>query len=165
MFIKSFIKKSISIDLKNGDGETPLMISLMYLNYTSSIETVKFLLENGANINLQDRSGNTSLILALRDIYLYFYEIYDEHCFLKHFIVSSFEIMELLLENGADPNIQNKSGYTVLMIASIKKKPLKIIKLLIENGANPDLKNKDGKTAFDLASTDECKNLIKSYMN
>ena len=42
---------------------------------------------------------------------------------------------------------------------------IETVKLLLQNGADINLQNKYGQTAYDLAPTNECRNLIKSYMN
>lgn len=60
-------------------------------------EFVKFLIENGADVNSKDKNGNTALISASsnRDL----------------------EIAKLLIENRADLNAKNKHGKTALMVA------------------------------------------------
>ena len=63
----------------------------------------------------------------------------------------------LLLESGANPNIQGKiKGDTPLHLAAYyhdnnKKNKKDIIPPLLEFGANPYIKNKKGKTSFDIA--------------
>ena len=83
------------------------------------------------------------------------------------------EIIKILLDNNADPNLQNRFGETALMyaiessnmVSSNRISTIKVIKLLLENGADINLQNIYGHTAYDLAKTEECKKLIKSYMN
>jgi ankyrin repeat protein len=57
------------------------------------------------------------------------------------------ELVEHLINSGADVNFTDKKGNTPLMIAC-KKGDLSIAKLLIENGANPNIQNKYGETAL-----------------
>lgn len=45
-----------NINLKNNNGETALMLASKYSNTDSSIETVKILIDYGANVNLQDKN-------------------------------------------------------------------------------------------------------------
>jgi len=45
------------------------------------------------------------------------------------------EIVQILLDNGANPNLQRKDGVTVLMLAS-KYEQHDIVSLLLEHGAN-----------------------------
>ena len=52
---------------------------------------------------------------------------------------SNIEIVKLLLENGADPNIKNNDGYTALAAATFYNNP-EIVKILLEYGADPFIK-------------------------
>ena len=52
--------------MKNADGRTQLMTTCRYSNTNSNIETVKLLLDAGANIDLQNSNGWTALMLACR---------------------------------------------------------------------------------------------------
>lgn len=64
---------------------------------------------------------------------------------------SSLKTVKLLLECGADPNIQNKYGHTALMIASSYSNTdsnLKTVECLLEYDANPDIQCIAGKTAL-----------------
>ena len=63
---------------------------LIYAAWNGSTEVVKTLIEIGANINIQNDSGDTSLRLAARR--------------------GLTEIAKILVENGADMNIKH-SGY------------------------------------------------------
>jgi len=60
------------------------------------------------------------------------------------FVVSrrEFQLVKLLLEYGADPNIRNRLGRTPLFyIVIVGDKPKAIIKLLMECGADPDIED------------------------
>ena len=66
-----------------------------------------------------------------------------------------FKYLSILLENGADPNIQEKNGWTALMNASIysnKDSTEETVRILLENGANPNIQNNDGWAALMFAS-------------
>jgi ankyrin repeat protein len=65
-----------------------------------NIELVKFLVERGANMDLQDREGDTPLLQACK--------LYSP----------SYKVVKYLLEQGADPQIENRK----------KKKPLDHVK-------------------------------------
>lgn len=62
-----------------------------------------------------------------------------------------YDVVKLLIENGADVNLGDKDGITPLMEASIMGH-LKIATLLIEEGATVDAKATSGVTALWLAS-------------
>ena len=78
-------------------------------------------LKAGVNVNLQDKEGNTALMLVCQ-----------EYAKWKHDSLQ--ELLALLLNAGADPNIKNKEGKTALQYAREKKADA-FIKLLQEHGA------------------------------
>lgn len=131
--------------------------------YGGSIDTVKYFLEQGMDINTRNFEEKTAL--------------YETSSNRKP------EVVELLLKRGADPNLtddrgdsplhraayfgrvenavllinakadlnlKNKYGDTALHIA-LKKGHLPVSKLLIENGAKINEKNKKGQTPLDIA--------------
>ena len=57
------------------------------------------------------------------------------------------EIVELLLDSGADPNIKNYRGNTALMMASVKGYS-DIVRLLLERNADPNIQNNEGYTSL-----------------
>ena len=60
------------------------------------------------------------------------------------------EIVKLLCENGANINLQDKDGFSALMIAT-DKGYLEIVKFLLENGANINLQDNNGNSALSIA--------------
>ena len=62
-----------------------------------------------------------------------------------------YEFIKVLLENDADPDIQeDDKKQTPLMIAVDQDKP-DIVLLLLENGADPNIKNNYCESAYDIA--------------
>lgn len=60
------------------------------------------------------------------------------------------EMIRLLLDRGANPNIQNSDGKTALMFAVMNDSPQrKIIQLLLDRGADPDIADNEGKIVDD----------------
>lgn len=103
----------------------------MYFN-TECVEEIRNIIVNNKklNINAQDYRGYSSLHYAV--------------------LINYFELVKLLLENGADPNIQNIFKQTPLHHTS-KFTNLNIVKLLLESGADytiTDLKGKYGLHEF-----------------
>ena len=88
------------------------------------------MIEKGANLNIQNKNGNTPLNLA---------------------IFNSKNIAILLIEKGANLDIQDYRGNTPLHDA-IAYELEDISRLLIEKGADFTFKNKDGITSFGYAS-------------
>jgi ankyrin repeat protein len=56
------------------------------------------------------------------------------------------------LETGLDPNLSNKLGWTLLMLAAMKNGDTSVGSLLLDHGAVLDVRNKFGETALSLAA-------------
>ena len=91
---------------------------------------VNLLIENGANMNMKDRSGTNCLFAACDS---------DEP-----------KTVKAILSRGVvDLNEFNSSGWTVLhKLAAVNnhEAAAKITPMLIKNGANPDLRDNNGNT-------------------
>ena len=85
---------------------------------SGSLQAVRYILTQGADVNLQSKTGETALHQAV-DLGLY-------------------EIVHLLLLNKADPNIQQNDGESPLHIAAFKGDH-KMIILLLEFSSDPNL--------------------------
>ena len=97
---KEYMSES-EINRKNEEGWTALMLAARNSSTYSSNETVKLLLDNGADVNLKNNRGLSALMLAVENSK-------------KN---SSSEIVKLLLDNGADVNLKKERGTTALMLA------------------------------------------------
>ncbi|HEY3473066.1 MAG TPA: ankyrin repeat domain-containing protein [Anaerolineales bacterium] len=60
------------------------------------------------------------------------------------------KIVDMLLKNGADPNVREQGGYTPLHAAA-QNGDLGVVRTLIYGGADLEIKSHDGKTPLDLA--------------
>jgi ankyrin repeat protein len=80
-------------------------------------------------INIKNHSGESPLFYAAKN---------DVH-----------EAFLALLEAGADCNVQNRSGKTLLMI--VLDHGMKYVKPLIEKGANPNIRDTQDETAVSKA--------------
>jgi len=97
------------------------MTALMWAARNDSIEILKELLQYSDvkdNINMQDKRGNTALIHAVRD---------SGDVPLFDFL----EVIKTLLQNGADPNIENSLKKTALAYATDTNRLLTMSLLLI----------------------------------
>ena len=93
---------------------------------SDNMDAVNFLLNKGADVNLQDRDGNSALHFASYDI-----------------------CCSRLIQNLADVNAGDNDNCTPLMQASWPWiSDVKKVAMLIENGAKVDLQDVDGNTAL-----------------
>jgi hypothetical protein len=68
----------------------------------------------------------------------------------KQFNEEEFNVLlKLLLNKGANPNIQTKDGETALIALSVTEGHAQAMQLLLDHGADPTIKNSEGMTALD----------------
>jgi ankyrin repeat protein len=123
-------------DLKRGNKQWGGLTPLIFATRDGNIETVRALLDAGANVDQQSEFGWTALLVATHNRF--------------------YQIGKLLLEHKADPNLANEGGWNPLYIATDNRnieggdyptrKPdmdhLEYIKLLLGAGANPNQRMK-----------------------
>jgi ankyrin repeat protein len=139
--VKLLLKYKANINIRNKDGLTPLHCSVLD---SRNYEVAKYLIENGANINLCDYHGRSPLNNAV------FWNI------------NTLRNIKLLLQMGADVHAKDKEGGTILM-ASMEHINLELIKILLDYGHNPDEADNEGLTPLHLAmmyNHSECINLL-----
>jgi ankyrin repeat protein len=107
-------------------GNTPLMYGALYGN----AESVRTLLEHGANPNVSNNEGTTALMWA----------------------VDSVEKTRLLLDAGAAIDARTEGGRTALLIAAGRHGSTNVVKLLINRGANAAVIAENRTTALQLAA-------------
>lgn len=106
--INLLLENKIDINGKNKNGETPLMMAFDNKNI------IQLLLSKGADINLTDNKGNTTLHFAA---------------------LGQPEKLKLLLENGVNPNLKNKNKknayeYLISNLNKASKKTTECISIL-----------------------------------
>jgi ankyrin repeat protein len=102
-------------------GQTPLMFAAAY----GKIETMKLLIEHGADVNARDNNMGTPIMYATQQMY-----------------EKSEKTILLLVDKGANINAIDSEGNTALM----KSGSADINNLLITKGANVNITNNAGKT-------------------
>lgn len=125
--IKLLYEAGADINFVN-DSTSPLTAAAL----NSCFDNMNYLIQLGADVNLQDQNGSTTLML-----------------------LSQFERIDsakLLIENGADVNIQDNKGMTVLMYACYYGNR-NYAKFLIENGAKINIQDNIGNTALTYAKS------------
>ena len=128
-----------SLDLP-GIGEQSPLFSAAALG---DFEMVQVLIECRADVNSQNDLGATPLIVASHGTH-----------------PRTFDIVRLLLENGANPNVRSKGGHIPLHAASRWGSP-DVARLLLEYGANVDAEDGESQTAFQYALTEGRHELTK----
>ena len=107
--------------------------ALMMACRSQHVRLVKFLLQQGANVQVKDKDGKTALHFACELTFTW--------------KPASCDLLNCLTENGADINALRKDNVTPLMVASINGN-VDQITFLIKRGANVHLQDKKGDTAL-----------------
>jgi len=154
---------------------------------SSAVETVKALLDSGADIEATDQYRGPPLIdaaayaqtdvvslLLERGANIHAKDRYGNTALISAScecaiatMNSTFDVVKILLEKGADVNARSNDGTTPLMNAAGGFGGSAIVKILLDYGADPTAKDADGNTALKFASKDERKDkaqLIKQAL-
>ncbi len=121
-----------SLLIANGaavDKKTSLGTALLLAVSRKSDPVVNLLLNNGADVDIPNINGFTPLMAATDDT----------------------ELVELLLEHGANVNHQDKQGDSALILAAEFGRAA-TVQILLDSGADVSIRNDDGKTASQIAS-------------
>jgi ankyrin repeat protein len=100
------------------------------------LDVINTLISNGADVNLQNKDGDTILILAVSSAINYF---------MSHLI-------KILIDNeNIKVDIKNNDGLTALMIASANGYPLTVTSLIDKRNANVEIQDYENNTSLILA--------------
>ncbi|MBN8828950.1 MAG: ankyrin repeat domain-containing protein [Sphingobacteriia bacterium] len=128
------IKELISqnVELKSFKIDYQLKIPLFTAIRKGNLKVIKLLLDKGADINIQDDSGNTALHIA----------VYENNP----------GIMKFLLDRGANPYISNSDSAAPIHLAIDKNYQGKeFIEILCKKNFNLNIQNNCGFTPFSYA--------------
>lgn len=126
--IEVLMRHEATINVQNCKGISPLAAAVI----SKRMQTAEWLMEKAvAEVDLKLKDGWTALFFAVSR--------------------NNAKAARLLIEKGADPNVQSSDGATPLIIAA-SRGFIDLVKNLIDDwGANMDLTTDDGMTALDVA--------------
>ncbi len=122
--VGELIQKGANVNVRDPEDMTALMWVSMNRKY---IETLRILLNGGADANLGDKDGDTALMKATSE--------------------DNEEGVKALISHGADLDLKNKKGLTALMLAAYYDRK-RVAEILIGRGADVDMKDVWGRTAI-----------------
>ena len=118
----------VKLLLKHG-ANIDLQYTLLSVAMSANRHLVERFLRYGAQVDLQDKSGQSALILVSRR-----YPPTDEHI----------KVASLLIEHGANVNLQDFEGNSALILT----KKEEMMTLLLKHGAQVNMQNNDGESAL-----------------
>ncbi|KAI4455209.1 molting protein mlt-4 [Holotrichia oblita] len=165
--LEILLENHINVNLPNEDGYTPLICALQM----GSVEMLEFLIDSGAHLNGDDSlyCSRTPLYHAVRKFTPEIVrvllqkgaDIYAKREGLLCIAASrkSVEIVQMLLENGANPNEKEPNGWSALHYA-VNVNSKDIVKKLLEFKADVNITNDEGFIPLDYIKNDKCKSDI-----
>lgn len=143
--VRNYISQKLSVNIENSDGWSPLMVAAN----NGRIDIIKKLLSAGAQINKQESTGWSAL----------------------HFTVNSSNdpkhdyaaAARLLVESGANANLQTDAGYTPLYLSILNARP-KTFTALIEARVDVNKPDNDGWTPLMLATNNNKVEMVKELI-
>ncbi|MBM4349015.1 MAG: PDZ domain-containing protein [Deltaproteobacteria bacterium] len=125
--VKNLIVKGQNPNLLTDEGMPLLTWMVLY----GGLEDVRWMLDRGTQVNLQDNHGNTALFEAG-----------------WIFVREKEEKVRLLLTRGAQVNGRNRYNDTPFLYAMKQRQSLEVVSLLLKNGAEVDGTDDLGDTAL-----------------
>ena len=144
--INFLLDNGANVNIKNERGSTPLNVACD----KNALDAVQLLIDRGADVNTRTNRGNTPLSCAAS----------GKGCTLLNTVAFSTtydftNVAEILLDNGADVNLQNP-----LLIAA-RAGNLKMVKLLLAKGANINATDTTGQNVLQIAEQQGHTNIVK----
>lgn len=164
------LMKYCDINKQGKSKTTPLLVSVFNNNY----EIAKFLLKNGANPNIKNKYFDSPIEVVSKKknykiVKLLIIEgkinLNDYKYLLLNATFKNDKILaKILLENGADPNVQfnyEKSRKNTSLNHAVINNNFNMAELLLKYKANPNIKNRRGNTPLSIAVKKDNYNMVK----
>jgi ankyrin repeat protein len=146
--------------------DKPSVSALMLAALSGKYDIVQKLLDCGSDTKFQDSDGLTALHMAIEEDFIDIATLLVEHDPELVIVVDKYnwypllyavsfstpEMIELLLDNGADPNVQNSDGNSALHLAVLSEKTDYVRILLQHKNININLQDNSGFTAHHVSA-------------
>lgn len=150
------------INYKDKNGRSPIF-------YTNNPESIKWLIKNGVNLNIKDVNGQTVLHKHVQESHINLAKglikygadvnIVDNRKLPPLAYAKNVKMMELLLSNGANPDIITPKGSTILHQCAAANN-LEAVYYLMQYKASSNIKDKDNKIPLDVTTNNDIRALL-----
>jgi len=169
--VRECIDNGDDVNEVDDEGNTALF-------WSKSLEVAKFLVENGADVNIQNNLGFTAVVYLYklnRKASKYLIPFTDLDLVGTHFYSSTLlgwmilyeerdlSLIKMVISNTKDLNKLNKRGDSYLINAAQSSSFSDVVIALIEAGCDMYIKDREGKNFYDLASNYVKKIIEKKY--
>lgn len=145
--VKLLLDQGAIPDMQDRSGGTPIN----WAAWRGFEAIVKMLLDRGANANRLDNPSQSPLLWALGKYADGFFRKISRECRVRtwnsHGIGDMEAVVDLLLKNGADPNVTDEDGRTLLSLSvKLGFNSKSLVRSLLRIGCNPNRKDRYGRT-------------------
>ena len=149
-FARILIERGAEINFQNENPHP-----LFYVVNSGQLDMANFLIERGSQVNIFNERYFCPLSLSVWNL--------------------NFEITQLFLKNGADPNVTDSDGNSILFLLCSnfgrarydhqKRIFIEIVELLLQFGANPFSQNNKGVSAYSIVENTQYGDLSEEIRN
>lgn len=153
--VKSWLERGVDVNMRGADRNTPIMEAA----YGGHLETVKLLLDHGADLSAKKNDGATVVGLAggHREIEELFANVSQ---LVAAAAKGDNKTLTQLIDKGTPVNGLDQNGQSALSEAAWNGH-LETVKLLLDRGANASIKKADGETPSNLARAQKHLEVVK----
>lgn len=138
--INKYFNDNANVEITDHNSRTPLHYAAFILN----LEIIKCLIDSGANINAKDKSGRTPIFYVLAIGYVPDSNV-DSQMHNNLYKKDREAILQYFVESGADINVKDKYGSTLLHFA-YNIPSLEAVEYILNNGADVNARDNAKKT-------------------
>ncbi|MDP2436270.1 MAG: ankyrin repeat domain-containing protein, partial [archaeon] len=140
--IRLLLKAEANPNLGTNDGTSPLHYLVRQPASDEMLDTLRDLLGSVGNVDAPNRFGETPLFSAI--------------------LRANIRALEMLLEEGSDPNKTQRDGDTPLHYA-VRKGSVDAVSMLLAYGADPNVVSKANTSSYDLAVRTKATNVLDLF--
>ena len=152
--VKGWLERGVAVNMRGPSKNTPIMEAA----FAGHVETVKLLLDHGADLSAKKSDGETVVSLGARhkDIVQLFKDV---SALVEAARNGDNKALKSLIDKGTPLNGLNEGGQSALTEASWNGKT-DTVKLLLEKGADPNIKKPDGESPLSIAMSRKHQDVI-----